>query len=337
MTTPTAGTAAIRLAFIGAGGIARTHATSLDGVSASVVAAVDPSQEALDAFSDCNRGSVFNSSDALMEAIASGQVEADAIVLCTPPNSRKGIIQQAFGAGLDCLIEKPLATTGAEADAIVALAQANPDRIGAVGYCHRFTPALIEMKRRLEKGEIGRVTRFENVFAFHHDAMSERWFSDPAVSGGGAFIDTGCHSLDAFQYLLGTPEIAGFLPDSDWPGRGESSATALVRSKGGPHAGVAGVILAGGLEPARFQIRLTGTKGAFSYDYNQPEDLLLHHPDGAPEPVTTIKVESHEVRFARQLEAFVKAVAGRLSPREVGLATLEDGARVAHAFDKASA
>jgi predicted dehydrogenase len=149
--------------------------------------------------------------------------------------------------------------------------------------------------------------------------MRDHWMSDPSVSGGGSFLDTGSHSIDLFNHLAGggCPEAAVF--HHAWPGRGESSATVLLRGDDD----VAGVIQSGWTEPARFVVTVVGTGGSLTYDYDRATELRLRLNDGREE---TIAVESHEVRFQRQLEAFALAGSGRGSG--VQSATFLDGERV---------
>ena len=324
----------VKLAFVGTGGIAQTHAGALKalGDRARVVAAADTQADALGRFAEGEDLARFDNATALMDAIAAGSVDVDGVVVCTPPNVRTQVVEGALNAGVGVLIEKPLASTGPEARSLAQSAANHPDVVAAVGYCHRFTPAVIAMKKLVEEGRIGQLARFENVFAFHHPPMSERWFSDPAVSGGGSFIDTGCHSLDLFQFLVGTPRVAGGVFHNPWQGRGDASASIIVRAEAGTHQGVAGVILSGWLEPARFWVRLVGTDGALFYDYEKPTEIFHTAPDGN---VNLLEVETHDVRFERQLAAFVDAVAEGKTAAEVGLATLEHGARVAEAVDEA--
>lgn len=324
-----------RVAFVGAGGIAKTHADAIGslGGRVQITAAADPDRGALKSFTDASGARGFASAGELYGEIESGQTPADAVIVCTPPSVREEVIEPALRLGLGVLLEKPIARTAEEGAALCALGEAHPDTPVALGYCHRFTPAVLEMRRMTSAGEIGRLTRFENVFAFHHPPMGGRWFSDPAVSGGGSLIDTGSHSLDLFQFLAGTPEVVGALADHDWNGRGESSATVLVRAREGEHPGVAGLVLAGWLEPTRFHLRLVGTEGMVFYDYENPTELLVTRADGSTE---TRAVETHEVRFARQIEAFARACQGDVGARAAGLATLEDGLAVAHAVDSLS-
>ncbi len=236
------------------------------------------------------------------------------VLICTPPSQRVQLVDKTLGYGKPVLMEKPIAHLLPEARRLAQLAEAHPDRPCLVGFCHRFTPAIERMVELARAGELGQIVRFENIFAASIPAMNTHWMSDPAISGGGSLLDTGMHSLDLFQYLLGEPELIGACLHHAWPGRGDSNASLLVRStaKGDPrlpgNAGAAGVILCGWAEASRFEVRLVGTRATAGYDFEQPEALLVTTASGETERLT---VESHEVRFTRQLEAFIDAAAGR--------------------------
>ncbi len=317
-------TKTINLGIVGAGGMGRTHsaaAASLGG-KARVAGVVDANRSAADTLAGETGATAFENA---ADMIASLEGELDAVVLCTPPSVREDVVSAALGSGIAVLVEKPLAETREHAQRLVDLADAFPDVVTASAYCHRFTPAVREMMERTSAGDIGRVVRWENVFACSIPDMGGKWMSDPDVSGGGSLIDTGCHSLDLFQYMQGGLEPVAAVFDRKWSGRGESGATSLVRS---PNTGVAGVIMNGWLEPARFLVTLVGEEGILIYDYEQPETLFRTSVAGEK---TTIAVETHDVRFARQMEAFVDAVAG--GPRDENLATFADGLAVARAVE----
>lgn len=321
------------LAFIGAGGISGAHAGAVkdsDG-ALSVSAVVDPNAEAANKLAADHDAVALASVDELFEAIDRKEIAVDGIVICTPPTVRIDPIREALQRGIAVLTEKPVAINAEDAARVVEIADAHPDTLFGVAYCHRFAPPVVRMKQLVAEGKIGRLTRFENAFAFHNPPMSEKWMSDPAMSGGGSFIDTGCHSLDLFRYLVGPAQVVGSVFDSDWDSRGESSATVLVKASEGDHAGVAGVILAGWLEPERFTIDLIGTNGSMHYDYMKPTELVCRPGIGDAE---MIEVESHEVRFTNQLIHFAHAARGD-APRG-DLADARDGLGAAEAVDSAA-
>ncbi len=286
-----------RIALIGGGGISRAHlaAANASGGQIRVVAVADPSDAARAAIIDATGIAGYVSVDALL---AEQSDVIDALIVCTPPSARIDIIAAALERKIAVLAEKPLAHTLADARRLAELAQKHAHVPTAVGFCHRFVPAVVEMKRRAQAGDLGEIIRFENTFAGPNPGMQTKWMSDVALSGGGSFIDTGCHSLDLFRFLIGSARVAGAVFRNDWPGRGESSATVVLRGET-----CAGVIQSGWTEPARFTLSLTGTRGVLMYDYDRPTELLWKRLDGA---VESRPIDSHESRFERQLKAFAK-------------------------------
>jgi predicted dehydrogenase len=294
---------AFKVAIVGGGGISRAHiaAAKASGGRVVVAAVIDPNEPARKGAADVADARGFATFDDF--AASDAARETRGVIVCTPPSVRIPIVHAALGRGMHVLAEKPIAHNVTDATAQAALAAAHPRLVCAVGYCHRFTPAIIEMKRRIAAGEIGDVTRLENTFAAPLPKMADHWMSDETVSGGGSFIDTGCHSLDLFLHLIGDGAVQSAIFHRAWPGRGESSATVLLRSDGG----VAGVIQSGWTEPARFVLTIVGTTGSLSYDYDVATEVRFRGNDGRDEK---IPVESHELRFQRQLEAFATVADG---------------------------
>lgn len=325
-----------RLGIVGAGGIAGAHAGAANdsGGRLSIAAAVDTNAETLGAFTAAHGCPGFASVEAFFAAVDAGEVEVDGLVVCTPPTARLEVLRGALERQIALLSEKPLCATVEDGRAMTELAEEHAAVVTGVGYCHRFAPPILEMKRLVESGKIGRLTRFENTFAFNHPTVKDRWMSDPAVAGGGSFIDTGSHSLDLFQFLVGPPAVAGAVYDEAWPGRAESSASVVVRASGGPNQGAGGVILAGWTEAERFDVRLVGTGGSLAYDYADAETIQFQGVDGSSEQ---IGVQTHEVRFTEQLLAFAEAARqpGNQAARR-DLATFADALRVSEAVDAAA-
>lgn len=313
------------------------------GKTVSITAAVDPVADARQAMAEKTGAAAFASLDELLAARAEGSVAVDAVILCVPPSGRIPLVEAALEAGLAVLAEKPLAHNVQEASALVALAERHPDTLTAVAYCHRFTPALMEMKRQLHAGTVGTPVRFENHFACWHPTLQGKWMSDPTVSGGGSLVDTGCHSLDLLGFLvdgIDRVEVRAASLHQGWDNRGDTNATLLVDAALNQHR-FAGIINSGWCEADRFTVSITGTHGTLAYDFlDQPEVLRFtpSHPEaGAPEAIT---VENHDVRFAKQLEAFANAFADRARAgldETPGLASFGEAAAVARLVQDAYA
>ena len=318
------------VALIGGGNNAKAHvaAAKESGGRVRIAAVVDPADAARETITRDTGAAGFASTEAFLASSESSRIRG--AIVATPPNERVPIVRALLERGVATLVEKPLAHTLADARMLKDLADRVPQVVAAVGYCHRFTPAIVEMKKRLAAGEIGQVSRFENTFACPLPQMQSHWMSDPAVSGGGSFIDTGSHSLDLFRYLIGDAEVLAATFHHAWPGRGESSATVLLRqTTGSGTSRAAGVIQSGWLEPARFTVTVIGTGGSLAYDYDRPTELLQRSNAGKSEKR---EVEDHSLRFALQLQAFADAVVNGARPP---LASFGDGLAVATLVDAA--
>lgn len=98
---------------------------------------------------------LFDSYEAMMTALAG---EVDLVMIPTGIHWHASMTLAALAAGAHVLVEKPLAPTLAEADAIIA-AQEAAGRMVAVGYQDLYVPLAHELKRRILAGEIGRLER----------------------------------------------------------------------------------------------------------------------------------------------------------------------------------
>ncbi|MFC4451031.1 Gfo/Idh/MocA family protein [Halorussus aquaticus] len=120
----------------------------------------------------------------------------DAVTLATPSTTHHGIATNLLEAGIDVLVEKPLALSSDEAWDIVDTADRN-DCTLAVGHIFRYHPALQELKRRIDRGELGRI-KYLNTSRFS--------FRVPR-STTGALYSLAVHDVDISNYLLdGRPE-----------------------------------------------------------------------------------------------------------------------------------
>ena len=84
---------------------------------------------------------IFPSAEALVAAVAAGQLRVDAASVCTPTSTHHELASQLLKAGIHVLLEKPIAATLDEADSLIALA-AQYRRVLTVGHLERFNPAV---------------------------------------------------------------------------------------------------------------------------------------------------------------------------------------------------
>src|SRR5712692_9361991 len=82
--------------------------------------------------------------------------EIEAVTVAVPTAAHHRVVLDALAAGCHVLVEKPVAATVEEARDMVTAAK-RADRVLMVGHVERYNPAVIELKRRLDSGELGRV------------------------------------------------------------------------------------------------------------------------------------------------------------------------------------
>lgn len=147
---------------------------------------------------------VFNSAD---ELIASSEI--DAVYIATPPDSHMELALKVAEAGKPCCIEKPLAPTLAQSEAI--LEAFNCKNIPLyVAYYRRSLPRFNKIKSLIDSGEIGQVRHVNwhlSKAASEQDRSGDyNWRTDKAIAPGGYFDDLASHGLDLFGYLFGDYE-----------------------------------------------------------------------------------------------------------------------------------
>ena len=139
----------IGFAVIGAGAFGSNHLRVIRELSAAsgdplrLAAIVENDAARRQALqSDFPQAPIFHDIDACLAARAAGQIELHAASVCVPTSAHAPVAGALLQSGIDVLVEKPIAASLAEADALIALA-AQHQRILQVGHLERFNPAVL--------------------------------------------------------------------------------------------------------------------------------------------------------------------------------------------------
>jgi len=129
--------------------------------------------------------------------------EVDAVYVATPPGSHVELALRVLAAGKPAYVEKPLARTHEEcAHLEEAFARAGVPLF--VAYYRRALPRFAAITRMIRERELGAVRLLRYVYARPWDPTGRPgWRLDAERSGGGFFMDIGCHALDLFDHWLG--------------------------------------------------------------------------------------------------------------------------------------
>lgn len=144
----------------------------------------------------------FTLTDDLERALADPRVEA--VVLATPHSLHTDQIIRVAGAGKPVFCEKPFALKRADAERSVAACASAGVALG-VGTNKRFWPSMVELRRVVASGALGRIMLIEGHYSNENSGMHfSAWRDSPDESPGGGMTGTGIHLLDAFVSVGGT-------------------------------------------------------------------------------------------------------------------------------------
>jgi myo-inositol 2-dehydrogenase/D-chiro-inositol 1-dehydrogenase len=197
----------IGIVLVGCGGIGRCHAAAIAALpEARLVATVDIDAERASSFAQRFGAETADTDLApLLE-----RDDVDAVVVATANNLHAPLTIQALDTGKHVMVQKPIALTLAEADAMVAAADRSGKQL-MVSFFEFFHPAFRRTKELVDAGTIGDVFFYKAIMAWF--SPLENWRFDPAVSGGGILMDGHSHHVAYFNWLLNDPQIASVYSD----------------------------------------------------------------------------------------------------------------------------
>jgi UDP-N-acetylglucosamine 3-dehydrogenase len=307
----------MRIGLFGLGQMGRHHARILgDSDDVDFVGAFDPGGDPHRAM---RRGELFDDAEELIEA------GIDAAIVAVPTIRHKDLALRLADRGVHTLIEKPLAES-------VSAARKIRDQfhdegvLGAVGHVERFNSCLQEMKRRLDKGDLGRVISIstERVGPFPH-----------RIQDVGVVKDLATHDIDIVTWIGGSDfsEASGQLAHK--MGRPHED---LVVATGRLENDIVAAINVNWLTPVkRRAVSVLGEKGAFVADLLTGDLTFYANADVDSEwdQLAQLKgvSEGDMIRYAFpkreplavEQQAFREAIA---NGEAEGVVTLDDGVRI---------
>ena len=297
----------LRIALIGCGGMGMmlAHALNkLDGARIAVCCDIDEAR-ALAATEELGADeTVFNHEAAL--AIKS----VDGVIIATPNHLHAPMAINAARAGKHIYTEKPMATSVADCDAMIAAANQAGVKL-MVGQVLRYIGQFAKAKQIIDTGELGK------PFAIDIDRVSqqswrEAWRSTKAETGG-MLCEVHVHELDFMAYLLGEPVTAyaqaGHFGDNPYDFDDEVLAIYRFRDGGmsSLHASFCSHI-------GRYNGKILCEKGAIFFGHT-PDEAIIQRGDAEPEPLDLSDVPNP---LERELGEFIDAILTDSEPKITG-------------------
>jgi UDP-N-acetylglucosamine 3-dehydrogenase len=123
---------------------------------------------------------------------------SDAVVIASTNVDHRRYTEAAAKARVHVLCEKPLATTAADANAMIDACRAAGVQLGTA-FPVRGSPAVIGLKEAIASGSLGRIRAIRATNPGQYPGL---WFGDKRSAGGGAAMDHTVHAADAIRWLL---------------------------------------------------------------------------------------------------------------------------------------
>ena len=250
----------LKTALVGVGKVTDLHAAALVNLPESDFTAVcGRSREKTEHYaSKYGIKAYTNVSDMVLKE------KIDVVIICTPhPNHREPAIA-ALEAGANVLIEKPLASSLEDCDAMIEASKRCGKQIGLICQRRWYLPAQ-RVKQAIDEGKIGKpVFATVNMLGWRDKAYydSDEWRGTWEAEGGGVLVNQAPHQLDLLQWYMGEiEECYGLWSNLNHPYiEVEDTANAILKFKNG---GVANIIVSNSQKPGIYcKVHVHGENGA---------------------------------------------------------------------------
>ena len=163
--------------------------------------------------------------------------DVDAVDICSPNALHAEVAIAAAAAGKHVLVEKPMATTVADADAMIAAARAAGVVLMAAHNLRYAPPYLAAARAVRDDGLVGSVVGVRVAMGHGGPETWTReagWFRDPRLAGGGALLDLGIHVADLLRAVTGDEvESVAAVVRRPAPDAVEESGSVALSLRGG--------------------------------------------------------------------------------------------------------
>ena len=309
----------MRVAVIGVGAMGRNHARVYNELDhAELVAVADSNPVLADKVAHQFRTRSYADYRELL-----AKEKLDAVTIAVPSSLHLAVARDVVDAGVPMLIEKPIAATVAEAQEVIELAK-KKDVFLTVGHIERFNPAILELKRRLDAGALGRI----------FELRARRLGPFPArVRDVGVVLDLAPHDLDIMRYLTNAEVIRVYAETAR---RIHTEHEDLVSGVLSFANGIVGALEINWLTPTKVrEISVTGERGMFVASYLTQELFFYENSttEGEWSSLRTLTGVSEgemvkpSIQVREPLRVELETFLGRVARKELPAVTGEDGMR----------
>src|SRR3989454_7679176 len=161
--------------------------------------------------------------------------DIDVVVVGIPNDLHREVVIAAAKAGKHVILEKPIAHTLKDADAIVDACKKHKVKLMyAETIC--FSPKYVRARKLVEEGAVGKLYMVKQ--GEKHSGPHSDWFYDVKRSGGGSLMDIGCHGIEWARWMYGKPKPKSVVAHCQRVlhterTKGEDNSVVIVEFEGG--------------------------------------------------------------------------------------------------------
>lgn len=297
----------IQVGIIGAGIMGEAHAKAYRKAGVPLVGVYDIDRaraEALASQFDCQ---AFASPETLCHS------NVDAVSICLPHNLHRDIAVRVASWGKHILMEKPLATTLADAEAIIQGCGKAGVKL-MVGYTQRFLKTLQTVKAQIDSGRFGQIHLVVDYLAAGGSSfVPPAWYRQKAMAGGGIMMIGNIHSVDRIRWLLNSEVKQVFALKHQYASEGdvEDVGTANLLYESGVQASIIGYRSGLKHHQRRHTLEIYGThaEASISVSYSNEQILEITDANGIQ-----IMKEQDDDPFFKEITEFISAIQDNRPP-----------------------
>jgi len=293
----------LRIAIIGTGAIAGAHISAiakLDDIS--LVALCDVNEERVKALAEENNVPYF-----LNYKEIPASIQCDAVIINLPHGLHAPATIFFLENGIHVLVEKPMANTVTECDAMNEAALKNGKKLG-IAHIQKYFPVNKKIKSIIDSGELGRLCMYNEQRSINYFLPNRSpWFTDKKMAGGGIVMNYGAHAFDRLCYTTGSSikDVCGicnnFLNDRDV--EGHAQIIALLAN------GVSATVTFSAYSAVDYLVYYYFTNGALRATGTSKLEII-HEGE---KKWTPVEVEPYGNEFVEEIRDFHKYVKGEAS------------------------
>jgi predicted dehydrogenase len=274
----------VRIGLIGCGKVGHIHAAALTGIDgAEFIAACDVSAERAQSFAAKYKVRPFTDVGIMLRE---GDVEA--VVIGTPHPLHAEPAVRAQEAGIHVLVEKPMAATLADCDAMLAAARKSGATLGVISQ-RRFLPPVQRMRHAIDSGKIDEPALGIFIQYSWRDAayyQSDPWRGKWDTEGGGVLVNQSPHQLDLLLWFMGpASEVTGYWGNLNHPSvEVDDTAVVSIRFRNG---GLGSIVTSLSQKPGIYtKVHIHGRSGASVGVETDRGATFIAGASGVTEPAT---------------------------------------------------